>query len=108
MAQPPPVLVRTYQASNSAEASRQFATDASELSAQGYKPTTQVWAGPSLARPIATPIIVTVAGLLVGSASPIGNPNGLLLGAAVGIIYVLALLQSHTIVGTLTVTYVRS
>jgi len=97
-----PVEVRTYQARSQAAASAMYATEASAMAQQGLLPTQQVWSGPRYARLVITPIILVAVGWLIG-ALLIGSWLGIIVGAAIGIVYLFVARP----VGTMTVTYTR-
>lgn len=98
------VQVRTYTARTQAEASQRFQTDANELGAQGYRPTSQTWVGPSKGRILATPLILILTGYFVGALT-IGAVYGLGIAAVASVVYLLY--APRRAVGTLSVTYTR-
>jgi hypothetical protein len=94
-----PVQVRTYRAKDQLRANELFQTDANVLGAQGYRPTNQIWVGPSKARIFLTPLILLIPGYLIGGI------YGLAIAAVIGIVYIL--IASAQAKGTLSVTYTR-
>ena len=90
--------VRTYWGRSQAEASALFQTDASELAANGYRPTSQVWTGPpSRVRIVLTPLILLIPAQLIFGT------YGVVIAAAIGIIYVVWMWTQAR--GTLNVTF---
>lgn len=91
------VQVHTYKAKNQPAAAAQFTLESSKMAAQGYTPTGQSWASPSYARLVITPVVLIIVGFLFVGL------YGLLIGLALGIVYVLAVRP----LGSLMVTYER-
>jgi hypothetical protein len=94
-----PVQVRTYRAKDQLQANELFQTDANVLGAQGYRPTNQIWVGPSKARIFLTPLILLIPGYLIGGI------YGVAIAAVIGVAYIL--IASIQAKGTLSVTYTQ-
>jgi len=94
-----PVQVRTYRAKDQTRANELFQQDANTLGATGYRPTNQIWVGPSKARIFLTPLILLVPGALIGGI------YGIAVAAIIGVVYVL--FASMRAQGTLSVTYTK-
>ena len=92
--------VRTYWGRNEAEATAAFQSDALELAASGYRPTSQVWnAPPSRVRIVLPPLILFITAQLIFGI------NGAAVAALFGIIYIGWMATQAR--GTLNVTLTR-
>jgi hypothetical protein len=89
--------VRTYWGRNLAEATALFQTDADELAANGYRPTSQVWTGPpSGVRIVLPPLILLIPAQLIFGI------YGVAIAALIGIVYIVWMWTQAR--GTLNVT----
>jgi hypothetical protein len=93
------VQVRTYRAKDQARANQEFQQDANVLGTQGYRPTNQIWVGPSKARIFLTPLVLLIPGYLIGGI------YGVAIAAVIGVAYVI--FASFQAKGTLSVTYTK-
>jgi len=99
MSESQPVQVRTYRAKDQVRANEAFQQDANVLGSQGYRPTNQIWVGPSKARIFLTPLILLIPGYLIGGI------YGVAIAAVIGVVYIIV--ASMQAKGTLSVTYTK-